>query len=313
MNYSKVSLLVPCYNMASVCDRFFESLLSQTYDNLEIICVNDGSTDSTEQKLLFYKEKLENRGYEVKYIFQENRGLGGAINTALKYFTGDYLCWADPDDYFEENSFEVRVKYMENNPNCAVVTSDAYIRDGNKVSLASDGFSSNKNMNQFELLIKKESVFCSGCHMVRTSAFDLVNPEREIFEYRRGQNWQLLLPVYYAFERAFLDVPLYDYIVYSDSMSHIKETYEQKKERIKEHQNVIFKTIEQMHIDDGEKNKWYKKIEIIYSKFLLDLAYTYGRKKDYYFNFKSLLGSQSLKLKDFLKFLIMFVKNDTDK
>ena len=59
MSNPKVSLLVPCYNIANVCEKFFESLLNQTYDNLEIVLVNDGSKDNTEEVLLENKEKLE--------------------------------------------------------------------------------------------------------------------------------------------------------------------------------------------------------------------------------------------------------------
>ena len=309
MNNPLVSLIVPCYNVASVCDKFFESILLQTYHIIEIVLVNDGSTDNTEEKLMYYKEKLEKSGFQVKYIYQENKGLGGAINTGLKIFTGDFLCWADPDDYFENNSFELRVQYMQEHPECAVVTSDAYIRNGDLVSLVSSGIPKCNEWNQFELLIKKESIFCSGCHMVRTSAFEEVNPQRDIYEYRRGQNWQLLLPLYYSFERHFLNIPLYNYLVYESSMSHIKENYIEKQQKNSEHLNTIIQTIKRMNISKTEKTIIINGAEKIYCRFAMDIAYSYGKTKDYYNSFKQLINTDQLNYKYYIKlFIILFKK-----
>lgn len=308
MSNPKVSLLVPCYNIANVCEKFFESLLNQTYDNLEIVLVNDGSKDNTEEVLLVNKEKLEQRGYEVKYIYQDNKGLGGAINTGLKAFTGDFLCWADPDDYFELNSFELRVNYMQEHPNCAIVSSDAYSINNNEKRLLSLSFPQNNEKNQFELLLKKESMFCSGCHMIRVSSFDAVNPNRDIFEYRRGQNWQLLLPMYYAYERHFLNVPLYNYVVYENSMSHIKETYEEKIQRNNEHKKVIIETLNRMDISCSDKLRINNKVEGIYNRINMGYAYLAGKKKDYKECYKICKKYKRITNKDVLKYIIFLFR-----
>lgn len=305
MNNPKVSLIVPCYNISQVCDKFFESLLNQTYDNLEIILVNDGSKDNTEKVLLTNKKKLEQRGYEVKYIYQDNKGLGGAINTGLKAFTGEYLCWADPDDYFELNSFEYRVKYMQDHPDCAIVSSDAYIIRENQKTLASAGFPKTYKKNQFMYLIKKESLFCSGCHMIRVSAFDKVNPQRDIYEYRRGQNWQLLLPMYYFFERHFISVPLYNYVVYENSMSHVKETYEEKIRRNNEHKKVIVETLRRMNISDDEKKKLQFKAEGIYARMNMNYVYSLGNKDEYKKHYKICKKYKAVFIKDYFKNILI--------
>ena len=72
---------------------------------------------------------------------------------------------------------------------------------------------------QFEYLLNEKSIFCTGCHMIRVSALKEVNPKFEIYPARRGQNWQLLLPIYYKYKRFFLDEPLYGYVIYAQSMS----------------------------------------------------------------------------------------------
>ena len=308
MSNPKVSLLVPCYNIANVCEKFFESLLNQTYDNLEIVLINDGSNDNTEDVLFENKEKLEQRGYEVKYIYQENKGLGGAINTGLKAFTGEFLCWADPDDFFESNSFELRVKYMIEHPDCAIVSSDAYNIKNNEKNLLSLSFPYNNEKNQFELLIKKESMFCSGCHMIRVSAFDEVNPNRDIFEYRRGQNWQMLLPLYYRFDRDFLNVPLYNYVVYENSMSHVDETYEEKIIRNNEHVNVIEETVKRMDVSQQEGKKILEDVEAIYNRINLNYAYSAGKKKDYKKYYKICIRHKNISIKDVVKYILIMFK-----
>ena len=83
VNEQLVSVLIPCYNGAKTLQRCMESLLNQTYQNIELIVVNDGSTDNSEEIILAYKKIFEENGKTIIYIKQENQGLGGAINTAL--------------------------------------------------------------------------------------------------------------------------------------------------------------------------------------------------------------------------------------
>lgn len=308
MSNPKVSLLVPCYNISDVCEKFFVSLLNQTYDNLEIVLINDGSNDNTEDVLLENKEKLEQRGYEVKYIYQDNKGLGGAINTGLKAFTGEFLCWADPDDFFEPNSFELRVKYMQGHPNCAIVSSDAYSVNGDEKQLLSASFPNVGEKKQFENLIKKDFLFCSGCHMIRTYDFDKVNPSRDIFEYRRGQNWQLLMPILYKYDWSFLNVPLYNYVVYENSMSHIKETYEEKIIRNNEHKKVIIETLNRMVMPKNEKESLLFDIEGFYNKINMGYAYSVGNKVDYKKYFNICKKHNCVSYKDYIKKVIVLFR-----
>ena len=96
-----VSIITPCYNGENVMHRLLDSILSQTYSNIEFILINDGSTDHSEEIWYQYEKKFNEKGIKTIYIHQRNQGLGAAINAGLKVFTGDYLCWPDIDDYFE--------------------------------------------------------------------------------------------------------------------------------------------------------------------------------------------------------------------
>ena len=63
---------------------------------------------------------------QVRYIYQENKGLGGAINTGLKYVEGEYLIWLDPDDRLSNDSIEKKIVILQNNESIGVVTSNAF-------------------------------------------------------------------------------------------------------------------------------------------------------------------------------------------
>lgn len=271
MNKGLVSIIVPCYNVEKVISRCIESILNQTYKKIEVIFVNDGSSDNTEKIILSYKDKFNEKNIIFKYIHQENKGLGGAINTGLKHFTGEYLSWPDADDTLTPLSVQKKVEFLENHTEYACVTSDANIYDeidlNTSIKKISDAYKDNFNENQFEYLLLGKSIFCPGCHMIRTSEFLKVNPRREIFEARRGQNWQILLPMYYKYKRGFINEPLYNYIMYKNSMSSGDDTKEKKIQRENECFGIITNTLNSMEMEENERKKFlqlfYKKVYLV--------------------------------------------------
>jgi glycosyltransferase involved in cell wall biosynthesis len=93
-----VSIVTPCFNGARYVHRFLDSVLGQTYRNIELVFVNDGSVDNTEQVALSYGDRLEKRGIRFVYIYQDNQGAAAALNQGLRVFQGEYLTWPDSDD-----------------------------------------------------------------------------------------------------------------------------------------------------------------------------------------------------------------------
>ena len=77
--------------------RLLDSILAQTYRPIEFILVNDGSTDSSAEVWNAYEPRFDAAGIKHQYIYQENQGLGAAINAGLQAFTGAYFCWPDID------------------------------------------------------------------------------------------------------------------------------------------------------------------------------------------------------------------------
>src|SRR5215217_2153985 len=89
----KVSIVIPVYNGANFVAQAIDSALAQTYCNIEVIVVNDGSTDGGATDAIVRKY-----GGRVRYIVQENRGVGGALNTAISQMTGEVFTWLSHDD-----------------------------------------------------------------------------------------------------------------------------------------------------------------------------------------------------------------------
>lgn len=96
-----VSIIVPCYNVAPYLDACMDSLVHQTLQDIEIICVNDGSTDDTPALLRAWEE----RDSRVRVIDRENGGLSVARNTGMELASGEYIGFVDPDDYVEHSMY----------------------------------------------------------------------------------------------------------------------------------------------------------------------------------------------------------------
>ena len=107
-NLPKVSIIIPVYNGEKYVSLAIESALRQTYSNLEIIVVNDGSTDKTDKICRSY-------GNKIKYIKKENGGVSTALNVGIENMTGDYFSWLSHDDLYYPNKVEVEVNYLIEN------------------------------------------------------------------------------------------------------------------------------------------------------------------------------------------------------
>ncbi|MFV0577641.1 MAG: glycosyltransferase family 2 protein [Fusobacterium ulcerans] len=104
-----ISVIVPVYNVEKYLERCLNSIIDQTYKNIEIICINDGSNDSCGDILKIYNKK-DNR---VKIIEQENQGLSSARNTGLVAAGGEYIFFVDSDDWLPLNALELLYKKIK--------------------------------------------------------------------------------------------------------------------------------------------------------------------------------------------------------
>ncbi len=108
----KISVIVPVYNVEKYLPQCLDSIVNQTYSNLEIVVVNDKSPDNSQQIIDEYAAKDP----RIKPIIHKaNRGLGGARNTGISAATGDYISFVDSDDWIETNTIEILVGEIKTN------------------------------------------------------------------------------------------------------------------------------------------------------------------------------------------------------
>ena len=109
MSSPTVSVIVPVYNTAEYLPCCLDSLINQTYPHIEILCVDDGSTDNSWQILQEYAAKDS----RIKIFHQENAGVSTARNKALDHATGEYLSFVDSDDWLEADTFELCIASLD--------------------------------------------------------------------------------------------------------------------------------------------------------------------------------------------------------
>jgi len=97
MTKPKISIIIPVYNCKKYLGRCIDSVIMQTFNDIEIVCVNDGSTDASSQVL----EEYAKRDSRIRIIHQENSGAGCARNAGLDIAQGEYIQFVDGDDYFD--------------------------------------------------------------------------------------------------------------------------------------------------------------------------------------------------------------------
>ena len=267
MDTPLVSIVVPCYNGEKYIERFLKSVLNQTYSNLELIIVNDGSYDNTEKIIEKYQKNFDEREINLVYRYQENAGQAAALNNGLKLFSGKYLVCMDSDDEIMPEFIRENVEFLEEQ------TSYAYCRgqvleindeEPEKIIRIYGKRREKDRYSFFEDLIYIKDMFYTG-YMIKQEAFDRVIPNREIYCGRGGQNAQLLLPLgWYYGEPGYVEKAIYKYYVHSDSHSHSINTSEKIIEQLWNYEKIVTATIE--NIDDYEVIRYFNVIKKYFSK-----------------------------------------------
>ena len=117
-----VSVIIPVYNAAPFLKDSIESVINQTYSNIEIICINDGSTDNSLEILKSFSDK-------ITIISQENQGLASALNVGIKKMKGKWFKWFSPDDVMYPHTIETLINSAKNVPPNTILYSNWEIID----------------------------------------------------------------------------------------------------------------------------------------------------------------------------------------
>ena len=261
-----IPVIIPTYNRAHLIKRSVESVLNQTYKNLELIIVDDGSTDNT-------KEVIDsiNDG-RIVYIKQENQGACAARNHGIDIAKGEYIAFHDSDDVWHLDKLEKQLNTLKQH-NADVVSCKMFVF-GNLIKRIwpknfKEGFLQNHSLPlgiSTQTLIGKTEIFLNN-------KFDLEMP--------RFQEFELLLRIQKKHSIYCIDKPLFDYYVQKDSISRnpekILKAWEIILERNKDFLTKYSSSLEYLascNIDEAFKIK-----DFSIRKQMLDIVFMFSKSK----------------------------------
>lgn len=279
-NMPIVSVITPCYNMEQYLPHYLESVLKQTYHNVQLILVNDGSIDNTAGVIEQYADRLKNSVSDLIVVKKTNAGLAAAVETGLQMATGQYVIWPDPDDFMEPTLIEALVEFLTKHPSYDLVRCDVReVADGGEMPLSATIGSrrgeSRFDENLFDSTILETGGYwlVPGAYMVRRSALIKAIPSLKIFHSRRGQNWQLLLPVMHKSRCGYIDKALHNYRLRPNSISRSASTLAHFRKRLDDCEEILIHTI--TGIEGVDLKKYLGMVRVKYLRRRLQLALRY--------------------------------------
>lgn len=228
----RVSVVTPVYNGERYLHRLLQSILSQSWDNIEMILVDDGSQDRTVEIAQHYRDQFRTRGFIFEIISTEHRNASAAINCGLPLVTGEFLIWPDSDDELEPDSICKRVNFLRMHPQYQCVRSlSRYRYEDGTCAPQQETRGCLEEERLFFPILMGETFVCCGCYMLCCAPFFDIYPQRWIPEYDVGQNFQMLLPFMYRYPCPTIQEELYTVYVRADSHSHRKLTQQEDEKR----------------------------------------------------------------------------------
>jgi glycosyltransferase involved in cell wall biosynthesis len=167
-----VSVIIPVYNCEKYLASALESILKQNYQPIEIIVVDDGSTDNTAQVARIFTDK-------IKYIYQENKGVSKARNTGVKIAEGEIITFLDSDDLWTFNKLQIQLNYLENNPNSSVVIGKTQFFKFSKVN----------EIEEIQAIADPQLFLNLGSAIFKKAAFIQVGFFDETLQYSEDVDW----------------------------------------------------------------------------------------------------------------------------
>ena len=172
----KYSIIIPVYNTEAYLKKCLDSIINQTYKDFEIIVVNDGTKDNSQDIIDMYVDKYEC----VKSIVQENQGLSVARNNGIKKARGKYFLVLDSDDYFEKGLLEELNKELEKNGDVDLMRFQVRNISKNTIDYHEEPFNNLNGIEAFKRIVKYHCVENACCYLYNREYFIKNN-----FEYKK--------------------------------------------------------------------------------------------------------------------------------
>ena len=211
-----VSILTPMYNTEKYVHRLLDSVLAQDYPAIEMVVVDDGSTDGSRAVVESYVGRFAAKGYALRCFHQPNSGQSVAIKNGLWRVTGAYLAWPDSDDFYTTpDAISKMVHALATAPPefQLVRTQVRYVQDPSLELLRIEGLDAREEEDPslFEdcLFTLNGFYHCAGSYLVRTAVLKDLTGFDIYTEKNAGQNWQLLVPILYRYRCKTILEPLF--------------------------------------------------------------------------------------------------------
>lgn len=285
---NKVSLITPCYNGSAYLQQWVKCILAQSYPCVEIIFVDDGSTDNTIEQIEKYRTQIEAKGYGLLCLKKENGGAASAVNMALKYVTGAYVMLYDVDDIIMQDAIQDKAEFLDEHMDYGMVRNNGYYVKQKDLAQNSYLFirkqSEKQNQHIFDDIVFGLTNNWTASFMIRTECLWDALQGKEIYISPWGQNLQIMLPVAKLYKTGFVDKALMRYIDHEAGVSRRKTLSEELMmfDGYKENRVEI---IRRMNIPEEEKQKYNAAIEKLYLHIKLSCAAKHGdaeKAQDYY-------------------------------
>ena len=198
----KVSVVIPAFNKANLTIKTIESILGQTYGNIEVIVVDDGSTDDTKNKLQLF-------GDRIHYIYKQNGGACSARNVGIKQATGEYIALIDCDDIFYPEKIAKSIECLEKKPDYGFVYTGAYFINGDGDVISEHRISDYPTSGLIASRLILKNFICNSTVVVRKECFKEVGYfDEKIFI---PADWDMWLRLSEKYKAAYIDDKLTGY------------------------------------------------------------------------------------------------------
>lgn len=228
-----VSVIIPCHNYGKYLPQSIKSVLDQTYENIELTILDDGSTDSTKTVARKYAAKHPN----VKYLHQPNKGIVETRNRCLKEVNGKYLIMLDADDYLDKNYVEETVKIAEESSTDIVYT--------NFKTFGLENKKSDFPMFSLEELKNHNFIHISALLKTKTAKKFKFDP---YLDKKSHEDWDYFLNMaLHGADGQFCKNTFLNYRIHSDGRNNVISTIKQRSEYISVYKYVISKYQKNFH------------------------------------------------------------------
>jgi len=212
-NEPKISVVIPTYDKAQYLGEAIESVLNQTYKNIEIIIIDDGSKDNTQEVVKSFNDP------RILYIWQSNQGEVVARNRGIQESNGKYIAFLDSDDLWLKEKLQKQVDFMEKSKEIGLLGTGCYEIANNGKILGQKRFSSSNNVLQKKLI--KFNPFIHTSVMIRKNVFDKVSWYNKNFQ--ESQDYELWLRIAKNYKIANLPELLVKKRYYKEGLSSAKD------------------------------------------------------------------------------------------